>query len=79
MSALVESPWWRRGRLLRPISTVFLVSVARSAIRVWKLWTGRPSGVRPVATAPGNPFTITARPTPIQKKALELLDSARTQ
>jgi hypothetical protein len=30
------------------ISTVFLVSVARSAIRVWKLWTGRPSGVRPV-------------------------------
>ena len=27
------------------ISTVFLVSVARS---VWELWTGRPSGVRPV-------------------------------
>ena len=26
------------------ISTVFLVSVARSAIRVWKLWTGRRSG-----------------------------------
>ena len=32
-----------------------------------------------IATAPGIPFTITARPTPIQKKALELLDSARTQ
>ena len=32
-----------------------------------------------IATAPGVPFTITARPTPIQKKALDLLDSARTQ
>ena len=32
-----------------------------------------------IATAPGIPFTVTARPTPIQKKALELLDSARTQ
>jgi hypothetical protein len=32
-----------------------------------------------IATAPGLPFTITARPTPIQKKALDLLDSARTQ
>ena len=32
-----------------------------------------------IVTAPGIPFTITARPTPIQKKALELLDSARTQ
>jgi hypothetical protein len=32
-----------------------------------------------IATAPGIPFTITARPTPIQKKALELLDNARTQ
>jgi len=32
-----------------------------------------------IATAPGIPFTITARPTPIQKKALDLLDSARTQ
>ena len=32
-----------------------------------------------IATAPGAPFTITARPTPIQKKALDLLDSARTQ
>jgi len=32
-----------------------------------------------IATAPGTPFTITARPTPIQKKALDLLDSARTQ
>ena len=31
-----------------------------------------------IATAPGIPFTITARPTPIQKKALDLLDSART-
>src|SRR5271166_3754658 len=30
------------------VSTVFLVSVARSAMRVWKLWTGRPSSVRPV-------------------------------
>jgi hypothetical protein len=32
-----------------------------------------------IATAPGVPFTITARPTPIQKKALDLLDSPRTQ
>jgi hypothetical protein len=32
-----------------------------------------------IATAPGAPFTITARATPIQKKALDLLDSARTQ
>ena len=32
-----------------------------------------------IATAPGIPFTVTARPTPIQKKALDLLDSARTQ
>ena len=32
-----------------------------------------------IATAPGIPFTLTARPTPIQKKALDLLDSARTQ
>jgi Transposase DDE domain len=32
-----------------------------------------------IATAPGVPFTIAARPTPIQKKALDLLDSARTQ
>jgi hypothetical protein len=32
-----------------------------------------------IATAPGIPFTITARPTPIQKKALELLDNARAQ
>src|SRR5208337_2661252 len=38
------------------VVTVFLVSVARSASRVWKLWTGRPSSVRPVvclATAAG--------------------------
>jgi Transposase DDE domain len=32
-----------------------------------------------IATAPGFPFAITARPTPTQKKALDLLDSARTQ
>ena len=32
-----------------------------------------------IATAPGIPFAITARPTPIQKKALDLLDNARTQ
>jgi Transposase DDE domain len=32
-----------------------------------------------IATAPGVPFTIAARPTPIQKKALDLLDSPRTQ
>ena len=30
------------------ISTLFWVRVARSAMRVWKLWTGRPSVVRPV-------------------------------
>ncbi len=32
-----------------------------------------------IATAPGMPFTITARPTPIQNKALNLLAVARTQ
>ena len=31
------------------------------------------------AIAPDDPFTITARPTPIQKKAFELLGVARTQ
>ena len=41
-------------RPLRLRSATFLVSVARSAIRVWKLWTGRPSGVRPVV------FLVTA-------------------
>src|SRR5208337_973626 len=41
----------------RAVVTVFRVMVARSAISVWKLWTGRPSGVRPVvclATAAGD-------------------------
>jgi hypothetical protein len=32
-----------------------------------------------IATAPGMPFTITARPTPIHSKAFELLAVARTQ
>ena len=31
------------------VTTVFRARVARSASRVWKLWTGAPSGVRPVA------------------------------
>ena len=31
------------------------------------------------AIAPDDPFTITARPTPIQKKAFDLLGVARTQ
>ncbi len=31
------------------------------------------------AIAPDHPFTITARPTPIQKKAFDLLGVARTQ
>jgi hypothetical protein len=32
-----------------------------------------------IATAPAMPFTVTARPTPIQQKALDLLAAARTQ
>ena len=32
-----------------------------------------------IATAPGLPFTITARPTPVQAKALDLLAAACTQ
>ena len=31
------------------VTTVFRARVARSASRVWKLWTGTPSAVRPVA------------------------------
>src|SRR5208282_1062215 len=31
------------------VTTVLRASVARSASRLWKLWTGAPSWVRPVA------------------------------
>ena len=36
---------------LSAVTTVLRASVARSASRLWKLWTGRPSGVRAVASA----------------------------
>ena len=46
---------------VRAVTTVFLVRVMRSAIRVWKLWTGSPSSVRPLVcllTAEGDRLAL---------------------